>query len=525
MLANKLNFITSFFNFIKNKISRDEFELDLSPKSLTDILYEVERFEGEIIEEYQIKETFSEVPYAKVKIKKLPNNELLYELIMPLNPLTKEEYDDFKKNVFYEVSKYTTKNVNIDILWGAFLKVVSRRYRHLSIKELGALWYTTLNDCLKAGKITPLLEDPNIEDITCNGYNLPVYVYHKDYTYIKTNITFNEEELDEFIATLCNKQGVDVTISNPIVDLILYDGSRLNITFKNIVSDKGTTFTIRRLKEKPLTPAFLIKQGTISLDVFAYTSLAIDLNASIMVIGATASGKTTTLNALALLIPPQSKIISIEDTREIHLPHENWTPLVVRGNIDAFQLVITSLRQRPDYIIVGEVRGKEVQALFQAMATGHPCLTTMHAGSIREIVRRLKSPALGIEESLIPLINIVITMDNIGSKEMPERKNTAVHFLLDYGELEEKVLDSVYAKKILDFDYETKEHKFNERLALECLSYVTERRVKTLKKMLEIRKDFLQNCVENNVIDEDEFFNALKEFKLQILNNEYESRQ
>ena len=511
--------LSHFFNSIKDRLltlfKKEEETIDLSPESLTDLLYEVEQFEGETIREYSIIEPNSNVPYAKVKIKRLPTNELLYELIQPLNPLQKDEYDDFKKYVFYEVSKYTT-NVDKNVLWGAFLKVVSKKYKNLSKKELGALWFNILNDCLKAGKITPLFEDPNIEDITCSGYNLPVYIYHKDYTYIKTNIAFSEEELDEFITTLCNKQGVDVTLSNPIVDLVIYDKSRVNITFKNIISDRGTTFTIRRLKEKPYTPIYLIKQGTICLDVIAYASLAIDLNASIMVIGATASGKTTTLNALALLIPPSAKIVSIEDTREIQLPHENWTPMVTRGNIDAFQLVITSLRQRPDYIIVGEARGKEVEALFQAMATGHPCLTTMHAGTVKEIIRRLTSPAMGIQESIIPLLNIVITMDNIGTKEQPIRKNTAVHFILDHGEPDERVLGNIYTKRLLKFDYNTLKPIFDEKTALECLSEATERSYNTLKKMLEIRKEFLKQCIEYNKIDMDDFHQALREFKTQI---------
>lgn len=482
--------------------------IDLTLEDLSEIIYHVEELEGRTIEEYYI-----EKPFSRVKIKVLPN-EILYELIVPPNPLPPREYDDFKRYVFHVVSKYTTE-VDESSLWNAFLEVVSRKYRHMSKEELGALWYSLYNDCLRAGKITPLLMDPNIEDVTCNGYNLPVYVYHKKYTYLKTNVIFTQEELDDFVTTICNKQGVDVTLSNPIVDLVLYDGSRINITYKDVVSGKGTTFTIRKLKEKPYTPAHLIIWNTASIELFAYASLAIDFNASIMVIGATASGKTTTLNALALLIPPSSKIVSIEDTREIQLPHENWTPLVTTPDIDAFQLVITSLRQRPDYIIVGESRGKETVALFQAMSTGHPCLTTMHAGSAKEIVKRLNSPPLNIQASSIPMLNVIVTMSNVGTKEKPLRRVVSAHFVLDSGNPDEKVIDGVYLRKILDYDYDNDAHIFNEELALECLSSYTGRSVEYLRKQYRLRLEFLKQVIELDACEVDKFFNVLKEFKIQ----------
>jgi len=232
-----------------------------------------------------------------------------------------------------------------------------------------------------------------------------------------------------------------------------------------------------------------------------------------MIVGATASGKTTLLNAIALLIKPNSKIVSIEDTREIQLPHENWSALVATPEIDSFKLMVTTLRQRPEYIIVGEARGEEVRVLFQAMSTGHPCLTTMHAGSSEEIIKRLNAPRYNIQAQTLSLLNIIVTVSNVGTKDKPIRKVTATHFLRPKGEPEEKVVDYVYIKEIQKYNFEKDAFEFNRDLALRMLSEFSQRTIRYLSEELDKRIEFLNQLLTEGALDMSALFNALKTFR------------
>ena len=292
-------------------------------------------------------------------------------------------------------------------------------------KSKDKIFYYIMRDFVGYGKIDILMKDGEIEDISCDGYSVPVFVHHRKYQSIETNVKFRDgEELDAFVIRLAQICGKQISVYAPIVDGKLPDGSRLQATLSKTVT-KESTFTVRRFREDPLTPVDLIESNTMSLEMAAYFWLAIEHGASILFCGGTASGKTTTLNALSLFIPPNHKIISIEDTREVNLPHKNWIAGTTREgfstaetektgkDIDMFDLLRAALRQRPRVIIVGEVRGREAYALFQAMATGHTSYATIHASSIHTLIQRLENPPISLPRALLTSLDIIVFINAI----------------------------------------------------------------------------------------------------------------
>ena len=268
------------------------------------------------------------------------------------------------------------------------------------------------------------MRDPNIEDISCDGVNRPVYIWHRNYESIETNLEFiNDEELDNMVVKLVHMGGKHVSSAFPIVDASLPGKHRLAVCYRREVTPFGTAFTIRKFKEDPYSIIDLINLGTFSEEMAAYLWMCLDSRASIMVLGGTAAGKTTALNALACLVKPGSKIITIEETAELNLSHENWISLISRqsyglggnttGEVALFDLVKATLRHRPDVLIVGEVRGQEAYVLFQALATGHGGMCTMHAENLDSAVKRLTQKPMDISPAYIPLMNIVLSIQRV----------------------------------------------------------------------------------------------------------------
>ena len=300
------------------------------------------------------------------------------------------------------------------------------------------IFYHIFREFLGYGRIDILMEDTGIEDISCDGHHVPIFLYHKEYEGITTNIQFGDmDELDSFVVRLSQVCGKQISIYSPIVDGRLPDGSRLQTTLSKTVTN-GSTFTIRKFKENPLTPIDLISYHSLSVDMAAYFWMAIERGASILYCGGTASGKTTALNALSLFIPASHKIVSIEDTREVSLPHKNWIAGTTREgfssseenktgkDIDMFDLIRAALRQRPKVIIVGEVRGREAYSLFQAMATGHTSYSTVHASTIHTLIQRLENPPLSLPRALLTSLDIIVFQNavDIGGKTV--RRMTSI---------------------------------------------------------------------------------------------------
>ncbi len=350
-------------------------------------------------------------------------NTVVYEVVEP--PLSEKE-----KEALEEVKRALKERLDIDVskvrkeeAYNYLMKQTDRVIKELGLKlsetQLLKFHYYIYRDFIGLGKIEPLMRDANIEDITADGVGIPVFVYHKNplLGYMRTNIVFNtKEELDGFVLKLAQKCGKTLTVAEPLVDGALPDGSRLQATLGTDIAMKGSNFTIRKFTSKPLTPIDLIMFGTATPELFAYLWLAIENKMSILVAGATATGKTTFLNAISLFIKPEFKIISIEDTAELKLPHPNWMPHVARpgfgikryGEVSMFDLLKAALRQRPDYIIVGEIRGKEAYVMFQGMATGHPGLGTLHADTVEAVIDRLTTPPINLPLSLLENLDIIV---------------------------------------------------------------------------------------------------------------------
>ena len=221
-------------------------------------------------------------------------------------------------------------------------------------------------------ELDPLMKDPNIEDISCDGAGVPIFLYHRIYGSLKSNVEFKDEEkLSDFVVNLAQKCGKHISIAEPMLDATMPDGSRIQMTLSKEVTTRGSTFTIRKFRSDPFTPVDMINFNTMSSEMMAYMWMIVENGTNALIAGGTASGKTSTLNALSLFIPHDSKIVSIEETREINLPHPNWIPGVARsgfgeivadrmvGEIDMYDLMKAALRQRPEYILVGDIRGKE----------------------------------------------------------------------------------------------------------------------------------------------------------------------
>ncbi|HDH44200.1 MAG TPA: hypothetical protein ENG66_02185 [Thermococcus sp.] len=281
-------------------------------------------------------------------------------------------------------------------------------------EAIAKITYYLKRDFLGYGKIDILIRDPNIEDISCNGANIPIFVWHRRFESLPTNIKFDtQEELDAFIVRLAYKTGHQISVSRPILEGTLPEGFRAHLTL-NEVSKRGDTFTIRKIKADPYTIVDLIKFGTLSPQMAAYFWVLIENLRSIIIAGATASGKTSLLNAISTFIVPEMKVVTIEEVRELRL-HDNWIPMVARPSLQPgvqevtlFDLLKSSLRQRPDYIIVGEVRGEEAYTLFQSISVGHGGLCTIHAESIDAVLKRLQTTPMNIPLMLIPLMNVVV---------------------------------------------------------------------------------------------------------------------
>ncbi|QKY19357.1 Flp pilus assembly complex ATPase component TadA [Halolamina sp. CBA1230] len=300
--------------------------------------------------------------------------------------------------------------------------------------QVEKLLYYLERDFIGYERIDGIKHDINVEDISCDGYNAPVFVYHTDYEQIITNVYHGEDELDDFVVKLAQRSGKGISKRRPQVDATLPDGSRAQLTLGKEVSDHGTNYTIRQFKDVPFTPVDLINWQTFSLDEMAFLWLCIENHKSLIFAGGTASGKTTSLNAVSLFIPSNSKIVSIEDTREVELPQRNWIASVTRpsfsdddkGDVDEFDLLEAALRQRPDYIVMGEIRGEEGRTLFQVMSTGHTTYTTFHADNVGEVLKRFTTEPINVSKTMFTALDLVSIQTSTRVHGQKVRRNKSI---------------------------------------------------------------------------------------------------
>lgn len=371
-----------------------------------------------------------QVPLAYVNISF--NNEtqtLTYNLVEPVLDEYSQEVvvrtiDELHERLDVKLEKVNDKagihkylNEKIDEIWSS-LNISPPPENALKMK------YHIFRDTAGYGLIDAIMQDPNIEDISCDGIGMPIFIFHRNpiYSEMSTNVTFESKEtLDSFVMKLAQKTGRTVSVADPLLDGALEDGSRVQITYGTDISRRGSNFTIRKFFTEPLSPVDLIKYETIDAITLAYLWFCIEKEKSILIAGSTATGKTTLLNVLSMFINPTLKIVSIEDTAELKLPQANWLPQVTRpgfgpsnyGSVEMEDLLKSAMRQRPDYLVVGEVRGAEANVLFQGMATGHPGLSTIHADNVDAVVDRLTTPPIQLPMSVLQNLDIIIFLEKI----------------------------------------------------------------------------------------------------------------
>ena len=472
-------------------------------------------------EVYSIQE-----PYVYAAIVKDPKTQkIMYEIIEPTLQKDQEERLKEIKTFLIDELNVSLKEIETKEKAENYLKEKTketiRKYRiKVPPEAIDKLIYYIIRDFLGYGKIDALMKDHLIEDISADGVNIPIYVWHRIYESLPTNIIFEAEaELDSFVIRMAYLAGKNISIASPILDASLPDGSRVQLTYGSEVTRRGSTFTIRRFKVDPLTISDLIAFNTLSSEMAAYLWYLIENRASVIVAGGVAAGKTTMLNCLSMFIKPEMKIVSVEDTHELNLPHENWIPSVVRlgfghedkkgGSITLFDLLKTAVRQRPDYIIVGEVRGEEAYTLFQAMATGHLGMSTLHAESVEAVINRLESEPMNIPKPLIAMIDVVMVIARIEKEGEPARRATTTTEVL---ELDPKT-KSIPTEEV--FSWNPREDKF----VFSGYSSLLERQMKKLgvtkgevKLELNRRKIVLEWMVHKGIRRHTDVANVIREY-------------
>ncbi|MEM5830081.1 MAG: type II/IV secretion system ATPase subunit [Candidatus Aenigmatarchaeota archaeon] len=414
-----------------------------------EFLEEEERKEG-IVEEYPLNVKNGKV-FAFVRIT-FENGRYIYNVIEPeLSEEEKRILKEIKEKTFVLLGEkfelpYEEEVSNI------FNRLIENY--NLSQEQKEKLWYYVERDLIGYGIIDALMRDPNIEDISCDGLSIPIFVVHKNPLLgsIQTNIVINNrEELDSLVIRLAQKCGKVINLAQPLVDGILPDGSRLQATLETDIAIRGSNFTIRKFPKKVLTPIDLIRSKTIDALSLAYLWFCIDYGRNVLISGGTGTGKTTLLNVISSFIRYEKKIVSIEDTPEIKLPHTHWVQHVARvsvssgkeGEVDLFELIRAALRQRPDYIIVGEVRGVEANVLFQGMATGHTGLATIHAEDMTKLIDRLKTKPIELSPSLIEILDLVVFVKRLYYKDKITRRVSNIVEILAADEKEVKYRDVI----------------------------------------------------------------------------------
>jgi flagellar protein FlaI len=444
--ASKLNFQTFSLNTktkIKNikppKLPKIKFKIKLNlkkkklepePTPLAKTLSKGVK----IIDKYPLYEPFAQV--IIIQDPKTGENKYILDELQ-LDPMERGIYLRILEILLAEIESPKEEITDPRKFFAEEAKKIVDKYRITLGWLPDVSWYKILyhaeRDLVGFGKIDPLMRDPNIEDISCDGVQKPVYIWHRNFESLETNLQFeSDEDVDNLVVKLVHMAGKHVSSAFPIVDASLPGKHRLAVAYRREITPFGTAFTIRKFRDDPYSIIDLINIGTFTEEMAAYLWICLENRASIMVLGGTAAGKTTALNALACLIKPGSKIMTIEETAELNLSHENWVSLISRqsyglggssvGEVALFDLVKTCMRHRPDLMIVGEVRGQEAYVLFQALATGHGGMCTMHAENVQSAVRRLTQKPMDISPAYIPLMNIVMSVQRVHLVKNGEKK-------------------------------------------------------------------------------------------------------
>jgi flagellar protein FlaI len=462
---------------------------------------------------YPLLEPFA---YANIKWDE-KEKSLIYYVIEP-------ELSEEEKNVLQRISeglidlleigleKITETQAAIEYLQTNVLKLLKEFGIKLTKVQFLKLMYYIYRDFIGYNEIEPLMQDVFIEDISCDGVGLPIYIVHRKYGSLKTNVVIKDpERLRDLIIKLAERAGRYVSYAEPILAGTLPDGSRVSATLASDVATHGPTFTIRKFGTKPFSPIEQIEMKTANAEMLAYLWFLVENGASMLIVGGVATGKTSFLNSLAMFIPPEAKIVSIEDTRELRLTHEHWVPGLARvgfgiplptgekyGEVTLFDLLKESFRQNPDYVIVGEVRGKEAYVMFQGMASGHPSLSTFHAGSVETVIHRLTTPPINLSISLLDSLDCIIVMTHAKEKGKSARRVREIVEIIGVDLKTQKVEYNIVYRWNPEKD---KFEKVNESIKAEKLALAKGMSKEEALREIERRKKILEWMLKNGIKD------------------------
>nr|WP_320162759.1 type II/IV secretion system ATPase subunit [uncultured Methanoregula sp.] len=441
-------------------------------------------------------------PYSYVKIERVRNEGFTYIVVEPAisqkeKTILMETYAHLRDIIIYDNTE-KGKEDRVDPI--AVARIIRQFDPDITEDRVEILNYYIRRDLSGYGPLEVLMRDPALEDLSCNGHDLPVFIFHRTYGSLPTSIYFTESELNQFVLKLAQKANKQMSLSNPMVDATLPDGARIQITYSAVVSTKGSSFTIRKFRAEPMTPLDLIRFGTYNAETLAFIWLAIEHRKSLLVVGGTASGKTSMMNAVSLFIPQNAKVVSLEDTREIQLPHRNWLPTQTRelnvegikGDIDLFSLLKACMRQRPEYIIVGEVRGVEAQTLFQAMNSGHATLSTIHAGSVYEAINRLTHDPINVPPVMFQALDLVVVQSIYTLGKTRIRRCLSIHEIevTRNGEINPLLLFE------WDIQHDTFTRKFQKSKVLDEIAFHCGWDAEELEHQLKKREEFFSWALE-----------------------------
>lgn len=441
-------------------------------------------------------------PYSYIRIERVGNEGFTYIVVEPAitrkeKTILLETYTHLRDIIIYDNTE-TGREDRIDP--EAVARIIRQFDPDITEERVAILNYYIRRDLSGYGPLEVLMKDPALEDLSCNGNDLPVFIFHRTYGSLPTSITFTEPELNQFVLKLAQKANKQMSLSNPMVDATLPDGARVQITYSEVVSTKGSSFTIRKFRAEPMTPLDLIRFGTYNAETLAFLWLAIEYRKSLLVVGGTASGKTSMMNAVSLFIPQNAKVVSLEDTREIQLPHKNWLPTQTRelnaegikGDIDLFSLLKACMRQRPEYIIVGEVRGREAQTLFQAMNSGHATLSTIHAGSVYEAINRLTHDPINVPPVMFQALDLVVVQSIYTLGKTRIRRCLSIH------EIEVTKTGEINPVLLFEWDIQTDTFRrvFRKSKVLDEIAFHCGWDGEELEKQLRKREEFFTWALE-----------------------------
>ena len=489
-------------------VENDGFYIDLRPKTIKLPPYEEKR---------TINVRYPLIPpYAYAHIYwDGDQNELIYAVEEPVLDKTEQELLELinlglEEMINISFVRAVKSNMLIQYLEKNVQSILIELGAKVNKKTYNKLMYYVYRNSVGLNEIEPLLNDYYVEDIECNGLNFPLYIVHRKYQNLKTTVIFKDSTyLTDFIEKLAQKTGRYISYAKPLLDGTLPDGSRVNATYTEDITTRGPTFTIRKFTKEPWTPVHLIQSDTVTAEAFAYLWIVIENKFNVMVVGETSSGKTTFLNCIVDFIPPEARICSIEDTRELNLAHINWLPAVTRagfgmptvlgtqyGEITLFDLLRESFRQNPDYVIVGEIRGKEAYVLFQGMASGHPSFSTFHAASVDTVVKRLETPPINLSPSLVEALDVVCICIHVKD----QKKN--VRRLKEIDEIQEieQALGKVKYNPVFEWDPVADKIKFNGTPTI--FEKITKRTGMTSKQLMvemNVRAKILREMVKRNI--------------------------